>query len=428
MSFIKILFKQICQLVKDAGAKGFFHLLSANLLIGFLGFGSQLLVAKFLSPLELGQIKIMQSFMGVAAIFAGFGFNSAVLKLCSEDRSAEERSLIFKKNLYFSIAPLSLVLVLLFISAKLSLLSPDMTVNKWLPFYMFIIPAGIYTSLIINYLQAIKKIKLMATLQILIRAGGFIVIVGTTYFFGFAGFILSTIAVGYIALVPLFNLVNKSTGIFSSASNDALFSKSFYYAKWSVSANAVSGMGKYMDIFMLNYLMQDRNSIGYYGLSTIFVLGMDYITSTVQSIATPYFSEKSNNKQEFLRVLWKYEKLMIILAVCVAATAFIIVPPFIRIVYGSNYEIAGICFRILALKYLFWSSYALIGTAIFGLGKVFHNFLADSAVVPISLGLSYFLVTYYGAIGAAVAQAVASVLAMIIVIFIFRYVIRISYR
>jgi O-antigen/teichoic acid export membrane protein len=423
MTSLKLFVNKICQLVKDAGAKGFFHLLSANVLIGFLGFGSQLLVAKFLSPVELGQIKIMQSFMGVATIFAGFGFNSAVLKLCSEDRSEGDRSRIFNNNLYFSIVPLLIVLILLFISVKLSLLSPDKTVNKWLPFYMLIIPASIYTSLIITYLQAIKKIKLMATLQILIRVSGFIVIVVTTYFFGFAGFILSTICVGYIALLPLFNTIKENINIQSVAQNPNIFSLSFYYAKWSVSANAVSSMGKYMDIFMLNYLLKDREGIGYYSLATIFILGLEYITSTVQSISTPYFSEKSVNKKEFLRILWKYEKLMILLASSVATFAFIIVPPFIRIVYGSNYEIAGTCFRILTLKYFFWSCYALIGVAIFGLGKVLYNFIADLVFVLISLLLSYFLVTSQGVIGASIAQATASFIAMIIFLVTIKYVV-----
>lgn len=75
---------RILQLLRDILNKGFFHLLSANFIIGFLGFGSQLLVAKFLTPVELGQIRTMQSFIGVATILAGFGFNTAVLKLCSE--------------------------------------------------------------------------------------------------------------------------------------------------------------------------------------------------------------------------------------------------------------------------------------------------------------------------------------------------------
>jgi len=83
------------ELFKDVEKKGFFHLVSANLIIGFLGFGSQLLVAKYLTPVELGQIKTIQAFINVATIIASFGFGISVLKLCSEKKSLEEKAYIF---------------------------------------------------------------------------------------------------------------------------------------------------------------------------------------------------------------------------------------------------------------------------------------------------------------------------------------------
>lgn len=416
---------RISQLLRDIINKGFFHLLSANFIIGFLGFGSQLLVAKFLSPIELGQIKVMQSFIGTATILAGFGFNTAVLKLCSEKRSMKERAFIFKRNFYYTVVPILLVLAGLFCLAKLGLLSPDKTINKSLPLYMLVIPAMTYTSLIMVYLQALKKIQLMAKLQVFIRLFGFIVLVSITYFYGFVGFILSTIFIGYIALIPLFSLVRDNFK--SKVEVDNVFSKSFFYAKWSVAGNAVAGIGQYMDIFMLNYLIKDRVSFGYYGLATIFILGMNCITSTAQSIATPYFSEKSTDKKEFLRVLKKYEKLMILLASGVSIIALLIVPLFIKVVYGDNYAPAGVYFRILVLKYFFWSCYALLGVAILGIGKMRYNFFSVSISVPISLILSYLFIMSYGIIGAAIAQVLAYFITLIIVSFIIRHVIRIHF-
>lgn len=416
---------QILQLFRDITRKGFFHLLSANFIIGFLGFGSQLLVAKFLTPIELGQVKAMQSFIVVATILAGFGFNTAVLKLCSEKRSMRERAYIFKQNFYYTAFPIVFVLATLLILAKLRLLSPDCAVNKWLPIYMLSIPAMTYTSLIMVYLQALKKIQLMAKLQVFIRLFGFIILVSATYLYGLVGFILSTIFIGYIALLPLFNLVRPDFKNEAKVPN--VFSTSFFYAKWSVAGNAIATIGRYMDIFMLNYLIRDRESFGYYGLSTIFIIGLSYITSTVQTIATPYFSEKSDDKSEFIRVLKKYGKLMILLALGVSIIAFLIVPPFIKIVYGNNYTSAGVFFRILVLKYFFWSCYALFGVAILGLGKMRYNFFSVSIVVPISLITSYFFITFYGTIGAAVAQAIAYFISLIIVTFMLKYVIKIHF-
>ncbi len=425
--FPTVSLKPILQLLTNIKKKGFFHLLSANFIIGFLGFGSQLLVAKFLTPIELGQIKAIQSFIGVGAILAGFGFNTAILKLCSEKRSSEERAFIFKQNFYYTIVPILLVLAGFVCLAKFGLLSPDKTINKWLPLYMLVIPALVYTSLIMVYLQALKKIQLMARVQVFIRMFGFIILIPATYFYGLIGFILSTIFIGYIALMPLFNLVKDSLVVKFKVKVKAVFHQSFFFAKWSAAANVIATVGQFVDIFMLNYLIKDRVIFGYYGLATIFIIGLNYITSTVQSIATPYFSEKSDDKKEFLRVLKKYEKLMILLALGVSIAAFMIVPPFIKIVYGNNYASAGLYFRILVLKYFFWSCYALLGVAILGLGKMRFNFLSVSISVPCSLILSYFFITSYGAIGAAVAQAIAYFITLLIVLYMTKYVIKIHF-
>ncbi|MEI8085006.1 MAG: hypothetical protein WCG93_02195, partial [Paludibacter sp.] len=57
--------------------KGFFHLLSANLLIQFFAFASQLLVAGILASDDIGRIKIIQTYFSVFIILAGMGFNAS---------------------------------------------------------------------------------------------------------------------------------------------------------------------------------------------------------------------------------------------------------------------------------------------------------------------------------------------------------------
>ena len=417
---------RISQLFEDIFNKGFFHLLSANFIMGFLAFGAQLLVAKFLTPVELGQIKVMQSFIWLATILAGFGFNTAILKLCSEKKSREERSIIFTQNIYYTVIPIIFVLVILFLLAKLGLLSPDKAINNWLPVYMLVIPAMTYTALVMAYLQALKKIQIMAKMQMIIRLFSVIVLVFATYVYGLVGFIFSSIFILYISSGVLFSLVKSDFKI--KRKLRAGFSKSFFYAKWSVAANIVTAIGQYMDILILNYFIEDRLNFGYYSLSVIFILGMNYITATVQAIATPYFSEKSNNKQEFLRVLKKYEKLMILLAFSVTMVAFLIVPLFINVLYGSAYKPAGIYFRILLFKYFFWSCYALPGVAMVGLGKMRYNFLSGFILVIISFILTYFFIIYYGIIGAAIAQALAYFISLIVVLLMTKYVISISFE
>lgn len=410
---------QLFQTLKD---KGFFHLLSANVIIGLLGFGSQLLVVKFLSPTEIGQIKVLQSLVGVATVLAGFGFNTSVLKLCSEQRSEAEKITLFRRNLTYAIIPTIVVIVAMSIAAQAGLLSPDVQVNQWILVYMFMIPAGVFTSIIMTYLQARKRIKIMAKTQTIIRLFGVAALIGITYYLGFSGYMIAVLLTAYLALLALVLLVRKDLVVNQIQMNS--FKESFFYARWSTAGNTVSTIGFYLDVLLLNYMIDDREGFGYYSVATIFLFGLNYITTTVQSIAAPYFSEKANDRTEFMRVLKKYQKLLVLLSFGVMVIAAMVVPWFITAVYGEEYASSGIYFRWLTLKYFFWSCGALLGVAILGLGKIKYNFISILISVSISIVMSYFFILKMGIMGAAVSQAIVYFLFAIIMMLMIRHVIK----
>ena len=63
--------------------KGFFHLLSVNLFSQLFSFITSLLVAKFLTPAEYGNLKVLQTYINIFVLVATFGFSSSVLKSVS---------------------------------------------------------------------------------------------------------------------------------------------------------------------------------------------------------------------------------------------------------------------------------------------------------------------------------------------------------
>ena len=374
-------------LIKSINEKGFFHLLTANYFIGFLGLASQLFVAKFLSPLELGDIKTLQSFIAVFSVLAGFGFNTAILKMCSENINIGRKKELFSKNIVYTLISMSIVIIFAFFLANFKILSPSENVNDWLVVYILVVPSAVLTSLVIAYLQALKKIKLMATLQSAIRLFGLLLIISSTYYFGFSGFVWSTIVSSYIALIAILYFVKDDL---KRPSAYKLEKTNFEYAKWSVLANVVGTIGMYLDILILNTFSTDREALGYYSLATIFLLGLNYVTGTVQSITTPYFSEKSNNEIEFMRIYKKYYKLLGFVSVSIGFLAFLVVPYLIHFVFGEDYHDAGIYFQILVFKYIFWSNFALIGVAVLSIGKMKFNFMITLVTTLIA-----FLITAY---------------------------------
>lgn len=412
---------RIALTLKGLTDKGFFHLLSANFVIGFLAFGSQLLVAKFLSPEEIGRIKTMQSYIGIATILAGFGFNTAVLKLCSERRPDPEKGFILKRNLLYTVVPLAAVLAIIAIAASLGWTSPDSKINRWLVVFMLMLPGSAYTALLIGYLQARKRIHLMAYAQTTVRVAGAALLVAATYLFGFPGFVYTSVAVSTAAIIPLFGLVKQDLKHLSKVANP--FRKSFYYAKWSTANNTLGTVASFLDILFLNFMVSDRTEFGYYGIATIFVVGLNSVTTTVQKIAMPYFSEKSGDEREFRRVLNKYQKQLVMLTGGVALASIVIVPEFIKIVYGKSYSPAGVYFQILAVKYFFWSCSVLYSAAIWGIGRMQSLFSCLAAMALFSAVALYLLISKFDIMGAAIAQTLSHGFLFVLVYFTARHVV-----
>jgi O-antigen/teichoic acid export membrane protein len=397
--------------LKYIADKGFFHLLSVNFLIQFLGFGTSLLVTKFLKPEQIGQIKILQSYTAIFWILAGFGFNSAILKFCSEERSDQEREGILLRSLLLSLTTIAVSFSLLVILALTGVITSSQHLANWLIIYALVIPFGVFTDNLITYLQSLKKIKQMARAQGIIKVQSFILIVLSTWVWGFPGFIFATIAAYILGLVPLLWQVGFG---FIKSKLTALPLGYYNIIIFSLLANTVGTIKQYGDIFILDHFAQNRVEIGFYSLATIFVLAATQIITTVQLITTPYFSEKAADKAWFRRKLIYTQIQTTGLSFGVAIGVYFLAWILVTIFYGSAYHSTLSYLGVLLLKYICWSSSAILGVALFALGKVNLNFWASLIATVIGLYLSYLFLQWFGIIGVAWAQVITALINLLI--------------
>jgi O-antigen/teichoic acid export membrane protein len=391
--------------------KGLFDLLVVNLLTQFVSFGSLLLVAKFLTIEEYGNIKIIQSYAAFFIILAGFGFNTSLLKLAAENRTDREKEgilqLILKR---VTISSLITVLILAILSLSGAITSSS-HLALWLIIYSISIPFQSITGIFIVYLQAQKKIKAMARVQAVIKIQSVIIIVICTLIWGFKGFIFSSILAFVLGLFPLLRLTGIS---FLKISSIVKPSGMDQYAFYSLLANGLSQLWLISDVYILDHFSANRISIGYYALALIFITAASQVTGTIQAIATPYFSEHSAD------MTWLKSKLMLnqtrlaILSIIVALGVYIVAWFLIPLVYGSDYLETLIYLRILLVRYVIWSSCALIGTALVGLGLMKYNFIIQLIVTPLAFLLSYSLLQNLGVPGVAWGQVITSVILLIL--------------
>lgn len=390
--------------------KGFFHLLSVKFLIQFLGFGTSLLVAKFLTPVELGEVKILQSYSMVFFIAGGFGISAAVLKLCSENMEPEDKHRILKMSVKRIMLTGGAAFALISALSLSGLITSSRHLAVWLVIYSLTIPFAVITDLLACFLQACKKIKEMARAQGLIKFQSFILIVLSTWRWGFKGFVVATVAAYIAGTIPLIRQVGIK---FIRSKPIALPSAFNSLAGYSVLSNGTSIIAQYCDIFILDHFVKNRAEIGFYGLATLFVLAAMEVTGAAQSIVTPYFSEREHDTAWVRRQLILNQLRAIALALITAAGVWLFAYILISTVYGPKYLPTMQYLHILLLRYLVWSAYAIIAGAMLGLGLVRSKAIASIINMIASFTLCYLFVGKWSVTGVAWAQVAATAITLL---------------
>ena len=406
--------------------KGFFHLLSANFLAQFLSFGSLLLVARLLSPAEFGEIRIIQSYVSLFTILAGGGLSTAVHKYCAESRTSENKDNILRHSLVIASMTTVITLAFMVVLAMAGGLAKSSRFPLWLLVYALgVIPCAVMSDILALFLQAQKRIKEVAGMQALMKGLAFGVVVISTWLGGFHGFIASTIVASLVGLLTLLRLVRLR---FFNAHCYALPEQFANFAFFSVLAGAINIYGQYTDIFILDYFVRDRVEIGYYSLATIFLLGAIQVTTTIQTLATPYFSERAHDQTWFRRKLIQTQTRLAALSVAVAVAVYIAAAVLVYLIYGANYRASLLYLGILLVKYILYSSSAMISIALIGLGLVRYNFAAVAVATPAGLALSYSLLQRFGVAGVAWAQVGSAAIVLIMLLILYRRALKRSFN
>ena len=393
--------------------KGFFDLLSVNFLTQFLGFGSTLLVAKFVTPVELGDIKILQSYTALFVILAGFGFNAAVLKVCAEDRPDQDKLGILRLAVQRAGLATAITILLVIVLALSGVITPTPRLSLWLIVYACTIPLQVLTGIFIVFLQAQKKIKEMARSQAIVKIQSVFLIVISTWLWGFKGFIFATVAAYALGLWPFLRQIGVN---FLHTPLEQKPARFMQYAFFSVLANGIALLGQSGDILILDHFTVDRAAIGYYALAIIFVAAASQVTGTVQSITTPYVSEHAQDETWCRRQLFLNQLRMALLGVAVAVGVYVLAWILVPLVYGPDYSPTLIYLAILLIKYVTWSSCAVLGSALLGLGLMHYNFVIAAIITTIGLTLSFVFLNQFGVVGVAWAQVCSGILQFILVL------------
>ena len=409
-------------LIKDVYEKGFFHLFSANTLIHVIEFTSQLFVAWILMADDMGRIKSFQVYAAIAIIFAGLGFNTSVLKLCSQKNESVSKEGLFFSAFAYTLLTSFVTLILFIIIAKFNLLSRDARTNDLFVYYAFSIPVITLNNLLIAYFQALKEFKKVSKYLIFARIVHVVGIILLTYLFKIEGFI-GGVVIGFLFSFILLLIQTKMKLKLNKSIKDAFFVH-WEVAKFAFLGNVISSINLYLDFIILNHIVKNAELLGQYGFALTLMTGLRVFGYTVQQFVTPFYSEKSHQFAILHKIFIKSERIFILISFIFSILVAILAPLFIHFVFGGKYDVAIEYFIYLTIAWLIRSWYTLKGPLLLSLGFVRVNFYNSVILLSLSIVPYWLLIQEYKILGALYAQCLTALLGAIIVWISFRRIIK----
>ncbi len=401
--------KEIKDIVKDSNKKGFFHLISANLLIQIFAFLSQLFVAGLLSVEDIGRIKVIQTLLAIFSIFAGMGLNVSTLKLCSENnRTENEKKNLFRAALKFNLISGIIIYFLVVILGHFKLFSPDERLNSLLPLALPALITNPIFMLFVAYTQASKNIKLLSALTSFNRLASIAAIILLTWLFNLEGYwIAYNLSLASMAIFSLLYFRREYRPESKQIGNLRMHSP---HAKPSVLANIFSESSAYMDILIISMLVTDQKELGYYSFAVTLTIMLRVIPMSIQQISAPYFSGLSDRRTIFIQNFRKYNKLLILIVISSFILVELFVPDIISWVFRGKYDQSMIYFKILAIGWSIRQLMHIQSAAIFGAGKIKYNTYVSIISAISNLIIYYFALKYWGLIGLSYATILSGLI------------------
>lgn len=390
--------------LKNIREKGFFQLLSANILIQVFAFASQLFVAGILSPEDLGRIKIIQTYLSIFSVIAGMGFNASTLKICSEGRSHKENTEHFNAALLFSIISTVIVYIIVLLINYFEFLSSDILIRLLIPLGLFPLISNTLFVLFTGYFQATKEIKLFSNLTVINKLISIIGVIIFAYYWGIKGYYIA-FNLSFILMIFISLMILKKKLKFSFQFNfNLMFITHWKYAKSSLFSNIIAELSAYIDIILIGFLIPDMHEIGLYSFALTITVILRLFPSTVQQITIPYFSSFKESKYEFIKIFKRYNKILYFVVIISLITLLIIAPPVLNLIFDGKYDNSYTYLILLSLGWSIRNLNQLQSAAIFGLGKIHYNAYIGLYTLFGNIIIYPIAIFYFGITGAAYAS------------------------
>jgi O-antigen/teichoic acid export membrane protein len=394
---------------------GFIYLTITNILFIFVGYVTNIFLARHFGPAEYGVYGVLTALMTAINILHVSGIPQAVSRFIAHSKNKENEILASGIRLQLTIAT-SASLLLFLCAPLIANLFNDANFTNYMRLMSLIFPVyglyGLYSGYY-NGLHNFKKQALMNTVYIVSKL---VLIIIFAIMFGIPGVIIGFILSPLVALIIGIKLPNSSK-LYS-------YKKIILYSIPLIAFAGFSTLQLSLDIFSLKALTNSPSITGYYTAAQSIAIIPYFAISALGVVIMPSISSYIGKDQinEATAIVSRSVRFFIILIAPVVILMLVSSKFLIVFIFGENYLPAITSFRILLIGYALLSLFALMANVLNGAGYAKSSLMCAIAGLCASLFSYLLLIPKYGATGAAFGTLIgASLAALFTLINVYKY-------
>ncbi|OQX18172.1 MAG: hypothetical protein BWK75_06850 [Candidatus Altiarchaeales archaeon A3] len=411
-------------------AKGTAWILISALIIKFLAFIYYIILARTVTPEEIGQFFFVLSVVGIISLFSDLGLGSSAIGRFVPFYAGQEKFNYVKKVLKISVSAGTLfsticAILLIFFAGNISNFfnKPYLTsLFQIMASYFLIIN---FYSLAINFLVGRKLMKFVSYMQ---SFQGVMKVVLTLIFLFFFGFTTHSIALGFIlsflfaAFFGLFFVLKEYKTLPKTNESAKFIPLLKQMVPFGLTMVLISSMGLingYTDRIMLGYFFPAKESdimIGIYTMVIAFSSLIGIFVSAIASIFYPAIIEMwaKKNTEEMQKTTTTVIRWILISSIPMLLVMLVFPIQILTIVYGENYA-SGWIVLIIASTYIFISFLSLPSQFIIAAMNrldITKKIIAVGAITNVAL--NFIFIPPYGINGAAFTTLISTIIMTIL--------------
>ena len=399
---------------------GLFDLMFSNVIVQLSALVTIFILADILPPSEVGFFRLLFGYFLLFQTVGLLGCNASILKFCSEDvdiKVKRARLFYFRRRSFLA----SLFSVFAFNAFLFFLVDP---VSKEASIYMHVytlaIPFAVYSMCSMAFLQSLKKVKMAARVQGIIRLS-FATVAIFGGIFGGLSYVIYVISFSYVlASIALFFLLRESESDLSSTLPRVHNTRKLSLHSFGMlAAGALAILQQNIDLYLLGFYSASYQLIADFGLASILFTAGVLITGTIQTVLTPYLSEKQDDLRWVRTKAIRLQILVIPFSFFFGVCLYLGLSFFIHIGFFSEY-LNVLKFSVpMIIKYWIWSLFCVFGAALFAIGVIKETLVYGVLIIFLNLLISLLAAYNYGVEYIIYSQPIVAFAQLLVVMYIF---------